>query len=413
MNTTLQDEETTKEFARAYGVAEEDIRIKKEEYNMCAHGFKTVLKKTGESVNTSLGLDIVNKVMNAVEDLKSVADAARRKFMVKHGRAAFLDKFMDEFENGTEIMDEEIGANNIVSSWDPNEMVGPVGYGDEHYIGDEAKTINYRILFENKAEATAPAYRIRITDVLDENVFDVSSVRFGDTSHEAGSGWKMKRDGNKLSWDIEGIELPPNVNAPEGEGYVTFSVDLRPGLKNLTEVKNMATIIFDYNDPIETNEYVNTLDLKKPESAMTSAFYSGSNVKLNSKGSDEGSGIARYKFFAAKGDGEFELIGESSTAELEYTLPEGADAKDYKFAVAAVDNAGNAQGTLSAAIAATEGVDGDANGDGDVDVSDIDTIIELVGQFYDANNPNHVKADVNHDKDIDVSDIDYVIERIK
>ena len=413
VNTTLQDEETTKEFARAYGVAEEDIRIKKEEYNMCAHGFKTVLKKTGESVNTSLGLDIVNKVMNAVEDLKSVADAARRKFMVKHGRAAFLDKFMDEFENGTEIMDEETGANNIVSSWDPNEMVGPVGYGDEHYIGDEAKTINYRILFENKAEATAPAYRIRITDILDENVFDVSSVRFGDTSHDAGTGWKMTRDGNKLSWDIEGIELPPNVNAPEGEGYVTFSVDLKPGLKNLTEVKNMATIIFDYNDPIETNEYVNTLDLKKPESAMTSAFYSGSNVKLNSKGSDEGSGIARYKFFAAKGDGDFELIGESSTAELEYTLPEGADAKDYKFAVAAVDNAGNTQETLSAAIAATEGVDGDANGDGDVDVSDIDTIIELVGQFYDANNPNHVKADVNHDKDIDVSDIDYVIERIK
>jgi len=402
VNTTLQDEETTKEFARAYGVAEEDIRIKKEEYNMCAHGFKTVLKKTGESVNTSLGLDIVNKVMNAVEDLKSVADAARRKFMVKHGRAAFLDKFMDEFENGTEIMDEETGANNIVSSWDPNEMVGPVGYGDEHYIGDEAKTINYRILFENKAEATAPAYRIRITDILDENVFDVSSVRFGDTSHDAGTGWKMTRDGNKLSWDIEGIELPPNVNAPEGEGYVTFSVDLKPGLKNLTEVKNMATIIFDYNDPIETNEYVNTLDLKKPESAMTSAFYSGSNVKLNSKGSDEGSGIARYKFFAAKGDGDFELIGESSTAELEYTLPEGADAKDYKFAVAAVDNAGNAQETLSAAIAA--GVPGDVNGDEEVGVGDLISVSNFMAQGEESGVTKE-RADVNQDTEVGVGDL--------
>ena len=404
VNTTLQDEETTKEFARAYGVAEEDIRIKKEEYNMCAHGFKTVLKKT---VNEALGLGVVDKVMNAIEDLKSVADAARRKFMVKHGRAAFINKFMEEFENGTEIMDEETGANNIVSSWDPNEMVGPVGYGDEHYIGDEAKTINYRILFENKAEATAPAYRIRITDILDENVFDVSSVRFGDTSHDAGTGWKMTRDGNKLSWDIEGIELPPNVNAPEGEGYVTFSVDLKPGLKNLTEVKNMATIIFDYNDPIETNEYVNTLDLKKPESAMTSAFYSGSNVKLNSKGSDEGSGIARYKFFAAKGDGEFELIGESSTTELEYTLPEGENAKDYKFAVAAVDNVGNTQETLSAAIAATEGVYGDVTGDGNVNGQDIQALINAI--VSESTDP---KYDVNEDGKINGQDIQVLINII-
>ena len=407
VNTTLQDEEVTKEFANAYGVAEDDIRDKKEEYNMCAHGFKTVLKKTGEGVNKALGLEIVNKVMNAIEDLKSVADAARRKFMVKYGRAAFINKFMEEFENGTEIMDEETGANNIVTSWDPNEMVGPVGYGDENYIGGEAMTINYRILFENKAEATAPAYRIRITDVLDENVFDVSSVRFGGTSHDAGTGWKMTRDGNKLSWDIEGIELPPNVNAPEGEGYVTFSVDLKPGLKNLTEVKNMATIIFDYNDPIETNEYVNTLDLKKPVGAMTSAFYSGSNVKLNSKGSDDESGISRYKFFAAKGDGEFELIGESSTAELEYTLPEGENAKDYKFAVAAVDNVGNTQETLSAAIAATEGVYGDVTGDGNVNGQDIQALINAI--VSESTDP---KYDVNEDGKINGQDIQVLINII-
>ena len=57
------------------------------------------------------------------------------------------------------------------------------------------------------------------SDELDENVFDLSSVRFGETSHDGvGYNWKMIREGNKLSWDIEGIELPPNVNAPEGEG---------------------------------------------------------------------------------------------------------------------------------------------------------------------------------------------------
>ena len=410
VNETLQDKETTEEFARAYGVAEEDIRVKKEEYNMCAHGFKTVLKKTGESVNTALGADIVNKVMNAVEDLKSVADAARRKFFVKYGRAAFINQFMEDFDKCTEIIDEETGANNIVSSWDPNEMVGPVGYGDEKYISE--KTIDYRILFENKAEATAPAYRIRITDELDPNIFDVESARFGGTSHdEVGTGWKMKRDGNTLTWDIEGIELPPNVNAPEGEGYVTFTVNVKSGMENLAKIKNKATIIFDYNEPIETNEYVNTLDLNLPTASMTGAYYSGSNVKLKSKGSDAESGISRYKFYAAKGDGEFQLIGESSTAQLAYTLPEGAKAEDYKFAVAAVDNAGNMQEALSDAVVPTNAEPGDANGDGTINAADI---VEVVN--YIMGNPTEkfveVGADANGDGTVNAADIVAIVNMI-
>ena len=55
----------------------------------------------------------------------------------------------------------------------------------------------------------------------------------------------------------------------------------------------------------------------------------------------------------------------------------------------------------------------DANGDGSVDVSDIDFIIEILGAEYDENNEDHKKADVNHDGAIDVSDIDAVIENIQ
>ena len=56
---------------------------------------------------------------------------------------------------------------------------------------------------------------------------------------------------------------------------------------------------------------------------------------------------------------------------------------------------------------------GDANGDGEINVSDIDFIIEILGAEYDATNKDHLKADVNGDKAIDVSDIDFVIENIK
>ena len=401
IKTYVQEEEVITEFERVYGAAEDDIRTNKNAFKQYAQGFTTILENAKGKVNT--GLESADKVKEALEYLKTIACPLRSIFMEKYG---IVDECTGTL-NSVEILDEEIGANNIVASWDPNEMVGPKGYGEENYIG-ETRSIDYRILFENKAEAGAPAYRIRITDELDPNIFDVESARFGGTSHDdAGYGWKMTRTGNTLSWDIEGIELPPNVNAPEGEGYVTFTVNLKQGLKDGDKIKNKATIIFDWEDEIETNEYVNTLDLNLPTASMTGAYYSGSNVKLKSKGSDAESGISRYKFYAAKGDGEFQLIGESSTTELDYTLPEGEKAEDYKFAVAAVDNVGNTQETLSAAIAATEGAPGDVTGDGEVNGQDIQALINAI--VSESTNP---KYDVNGDGDINGQDIQAIINII-
>ena len=55
-------------------------------------------------------------------------------------------------------------------------------------------------------------------------------------------------------------------------------------------------------------------------------------------------------------------------------------------------------------------VDGDANGDGEIDVADIDFVIEHIGE--DLNETNKA-ADVNDDDAINVADVDYIIERIK
>ena len=208
--------------------------------------------------------------------------------------------------------------------------------------------MDYRILFENKKEATAPAYRIRISDVLDENVFDVNSVRFGSTSHEGMQyNWKMTREGNTLNWDIEGIELPPNVNAPEGEGYVTFSVDLKPGLKSGTEIKNKATIIFDYNAPIETNEYINTLDLVAPTGKVQAVTLNNNQFTVSCSGEDAESGISFYKYYYSVDGGDFQLFTESDWPEVDVPIEQGRKASDYSFCVVAVDNVGNTQLTLS------------------------------------------------------------------
>ena len=255
--------------------------------------------------------------------------------------------------DNTHIYNAKVGVNGVVASWDPNEMVGPQGFGDEHYIG-ELKTINYTIMFENKAEAGAPAYRVRVFDELDPNVFDINSVRFGSTSHDGmGYNWKMSCDGNKLSWDIEGIELPPNKVAPEGEGYVTFSVNLQPGLSDGAQIANKATIIFDKNTPIETNVFTNTLDLEAPNTTMLSAEKSDEGILVKCLTTDTKSGVEAYAFYVSKDKGDFELVGYYPGEEILYT-PTGDG--EYDFYVLAVDHVGNAETTIPNSVSITTDV---------------------------------------------------------
>ena len=53
-------------------------------------------------------------------------------------------------------------------------------------------------------------------------------------------------------------------------------------------------------------------------------------------------------------------------------------------------------------------VPGDVNGDGDVDVADVDYVIEAIGEDFDS----YKAADANGDGEINVADVDYIIERI-
>ena len=247
-----------------------------------------------------------------------------------------------ETDDNIDILDGKAAITDIVASWDPNEMCGPAGVGAEHYIG-QAQTLNYRILFENKAEAGDAAYRIRISDELDPNIFDVSSVRFGETSHDGvGYNWKMTREGNTLKWDIEGIELPPNVNAPEGEGFVSFFVDLKPGLADGTQIKNKAEIIFDRNFPIETNEYVNILDITPPTTTMANVTYDAAtqSAQVNCQADDAASGLDSYLLFASKNGSDYAYMGQYYTNSIACPVePEAV----YSFYVLAIDAVGNAE----------------------------------------------------------------------
>ena len=331
------DETERQQYARCMGTTVQQLGIEKEQTGIAAYTVKSVVKKTMTTATELLpGGKIATKAGSLLETMQSIVPSIRRRLWY------WIYKDLGYIKDDVDIIDGKAAITDVVASWDPNEMVGPAGVGENHYIG-QTQTVNYRILFENKAEAGDAAYRVRISDELDESVFDVSTVRFGETSHDGvGYNWEMKREGNTLSWDIKGIELPPNVVAPEGEGYVSFSVDLKPGLADGTQLKNKATIIFDKNFPIETNEFVNTLDLTPPSTTMTGATkVKNDSVSISCQSVDGGSGVDHYLLFAAKGEGDYEYQGQYFTNTM--ICPVTGDGSDYSFYVLAVDAVGNAE----------------------------------------------------------------------
>jgi hypothetical protein len=196
------------------------------------------------------------------------------------------------------------------------------------------------VLFENKPEATAPAYRIVIHDTLEADV-DPATVAFGPASHE---GFTMSQAGNILTWDIEGIELPPNVNPPEGEGFVSFSVDPVEGLASGTAVENCATIVFDMNPPITTNTFVNTLDFTGPITTMSSLppQVEGNEIVVRWESFDpnHGSGVKLANVFASLNGGSFWRVGQTTGDSLAIPIDSSGT---YSFYAMGIDQVGNVE----------------------------------------------------------------------
>ncbi|MEM1115210.1 MAG: hypothetical protein AAF845_03295 [Bacteroidota bacterium] len=123
-------------------------------------------------------------------------------------------------------------------------------------LAQAADPITYTVDFENLPLATAPAEIVTITDVLDGNL-DPSTLEVLATSSD--STFSVTVEGQEVTFRFVGIDLPPNVTDPEGTGFVTFAVAPRAGLEAGTEIRNDASIVFDFNPPIETPEVVHEI----------------------------------------------------------------------------------------------------------------------------------------------------------
>jgi hypothetical protein len=226
-----------------------------------------------------------------------------------------------------------------VFSLDPNEKAGPSGYGVNHSIPSD-DLLQYIVYFENVDSATAAAEEVLLQDTLyidlDWSTFELGEIVFGettlippaqsqdysttvvlnDTTHvevtctfESGTG--------KAEWYLKGIDprdgyfmgfLPPNVNPPEGEGHVSFTIKPKTKLASGTQIRNRASITFDVNPPMKTNEIINTIDALPPSSSITgyqNVKIPQVNIQWNGQDEPSGSGVKNYSVFIATDGGPY------------------------------------------------------------------------------------------------------------
>ncbi len=197
----------------------------------------------------------------------------------------------DSDDDGT--VDDEVSVTQP-QSIDPNEMSGPLGLGDpetERYV-KPGEWMTYTVYFENRADATAAAQEVRVTNPLSEyldwSTFEVGEVAFGNqidlglSGKRSGTSEAVMKGTNTLvrtqltlnektgiaEWYLRIVDpttatgwpedvfagfLPPNDETFRGEGHLTYRVKVRDDAPHGVRIDNSASIVFDYNEPIETD----------------------------------------------------------------------------------------------------------------------------------------------------------------
>lgn len=267
----------------------------------------------------------------------------------------------------------------VVGSFDPNDKIGAWGVGTPRYISSE-EPLRYAVYFENVETATAAAQEVVVTDQLDPakmdlDTFSLGPMGFGDKQIVPPPGLseytadvdlrpehdliarvdaRLDRATGRLTWRFSSLDpatgqltedpltgfLPPNVNPPEGDGLLLFTVRPKP-LATGEEIRNRASIVFDANAPIETPEWRNTLDNSEPASHVLplAETQHAASFPVQWSGTDLGSGVLDYTVFVSEDGGPFEIWQRNISATS--AVFSGEPDKTYAFYSVARDATGN------------------------------------------------------------------------
>jgi len=209
----------------------------------------------------------------------------------------------------------------LVRPIDPNDKIGPSGVGPNRVVAAQDE-MEYMVRFENFASASAPVQELIVVDYLDAGL-DWTTVRFKEIAYgdrivtpPVGSQTFTVRDQpptnspsltgsavghmvidvhgtvnpqtGRMEWRVTALDtntsllpmdalsgfLPPENGTGRGQGYVKLGVRPKSNLPIGTAITNIATIIFDGNDPIATPPVWNIIG-DVPSLAATIAYLPG------------------------------------------------------------------------------------------------------------------------------------------
>ena len=137
-------------------------------------------------------------------------------------------------------------AQVVVNSFDPNDK--RVLQGDQISIEEAADYLDYIIRFQNTG--TASAINVRIDDILDLKL-DWTTLTPVSASHN----YRFEiKDGNQIKFFFENIYLPNQSIDDEGSnGFIAYKIKPLPTIALGNIITGFASIYFDFNDPILTN----------------------------------------------------------------------------------------------------------------------------------------------------------------
>lgn len=147
----------------------------------------------------------------------------------------------------TSATDENIADNSfalnqiVVGSFDPNDI--QCLQGDVAPASEIGKYLHYLIRFENTG--TDFAQNIVVRDIIDTTKYDASSIQILNSSHPV----EARLRGNIAELIFEDIYLNSG-----GHGNILLKIKSLPSLNVGSTVSNSASIFFDYNFPVDTND---------------------------------------------------------------------------------------------------------------------------------------------------------------
>ena len=282
------------------------------------------------------------------------------------------------------------GSSTPYTPVDPNDIYGYLSEAGSKFIADSVERVNYTIEFENDTTfATAAAHTIVVRDTLDNRYFDLTKfmptgIRIGNRETVLEEK-EIKNNNNVISfvktidmrpeinaiaqvngeynqkngiaqWTFQSLDpmtmeptydlmqgiLPVNHDGASGIGRVLYEVGVKQGKADGAEIKNRASIVFDYEDAILTPTWTNIVDAVAPSSVIDNSWMKNdSTLRLTAEGFDARSGVWKYKWYVQAGENApWWEEGETDSLSFDYHIYEGID---YGFCVIATDSAGNVE----------------------------------------------------------------------